>query len=341
LKISCVFKFKISITFLIFQNVVTDKCLPSAKLEIIFEIINTTIAVLPFYSFIPEICRNFVSDMTISSKISEYRRRMVAIAVIWSAMVLASGCNPGATGTAAAPRLSVIGDSLLNVRIPVEQPESLIHYPGFIVSFNKENHVPNYVAWELTAAECESNVTSRKSATFLPDLQIDGCAELSDYRRSGYSRGHMAPAGDMRWSRETMDACFLLTNICPQSTALNGGPWASLEEKCRIWARRDSALVIVCGPVLTDEITQRIGESGVAVPERFFKVILAPYANPPRAIGFIMPNARFEGGMQTAAVTVDEVEMITGMDFFRSLPDEIENKIESECNFPSWSRRRP
>ena len=278
-------------------------------------------------------------------KMIEWWQRAVATVVVALSMIFAPACTLVVSGTASgvdgSQEACISGDSWLGVSLPAGQPERLIHYPGFVVSFNPVEHIPNYVAWELTAAECESNVTSRKSAAFQPDMQINGCAALSDYRRSGYSRGHMAPAGDMRWSQEAMDACFLLTNICPQSTALNGGPWASLEEKCRVWARRDSAIVIVCGPVLTDTVTERIGDNEVAVPERFFKVILAPYANPPRAIGFIMPNAKFAGGMQAAAVSVDEVEKITGMDFFSALPDEIEDMVESECNFPSWNRRRP
>ena len=102
---------------------------------------------------------------------------------------------------------------------------------------------------------------------------------------------------------------------------------------------RDSALIIVCGPILTDKLTRTIGD-GVTVPDRFFKVILAPYANPPRAIGFIMPNGRVSGGMQQAAVSVDVVEAATGYDFFSALPDDIVNQVEAECNFPLWSRTK-
>lgn len=92
--------------------------------------------------------------------------------------------------------------------------------------------------------------------------------------------------------------------------------------------------------MLTDKLTRTIGKTPVPVPERFFKVILAPYARPMRAIGFIMNNGYVDGGMQAAAVSVDEVERITGFDFFSSLPDEIENEIEAQCNFPLWSRKK-
>ena len=103
----------------------------------------------------------------------------------------------------------------------------------------------------------------------------------------------------------------------------------------------DSAVVIVCGPIFSPgEGVERIGKTGVAVPRRFFKVVLSPYTDPPKAIGFIMPNGYVKGGMQTHAVSVDSVEAVTGHDFFSALPDEVENRIEAECDFSRWSRIR-
>lgn len=233
---------------------------------------------------------------------------------------------------------SVTADKLMDVTTPEAVASQVIDYPGFRVSFNTDYHQPNWVAWELTGEESTANVANRKQAKFQPDHDVEGCAQLEDYRGSGYERGHMCPAGDMKWSLDAMNSCFLLTNICPQASKLNGGPWNSLENKCREWAVRDSAIVIVCGPVLTDELTRAIGPNKVAVPERFFKVVLAPYANPPRAIGFIMANGYSQGGMQAAATSVDYVELVTGLDFFASLPDDIETAVESQNNFPQWSQ---
>ena len=99
-------------------------------------------------------------------------------------------------------------------------------------------------------------------------------------------------------------------------------------------------LIIVCGPVLSDRLTRTIGENKVTVPERFFKVILAPYADPPRAIAFIMPNSQVAGGMQAAVTTVDNVEAITGLDFFSALPDDLEAEVESKSSFPLWEKKQ-
>lgn len=214
--------------------------------------------------------------------------------------------------------------------------EILIDYTGMTVSFNPTLHIPNWVAWELTAEEAAG--TESRAEKFFADDRVKGSATPSDYTRSGYDRGHMAPAGDMKWDSEAMAETFYMTNICPQAGVLNRGSWKKLEEKCRARVRRDSAVVIVCGPVLTDPAREYIGQSQVAVPERFFKVILSPYADPPRAIGFVMPNGPVAGGMQACAMTVDEVERLTGHDFFATLPDQIENELESKTNFNQWSR---
>lgn len=217
--------------------------------------------------------------------------------------------------------------------------DTLLVYKGMTVSFNREKHVPNWVAWELTGKEADGEAP--RASDFLADPNVDGCANPWDYSYSGYDRGHIAPAGDMKWDPEAMQQSFYMTNICPQVKSLNSGAWKRLEEKCRNWARIDSAIVIVAGPVLTDSLTETIGDTEVIVPERFFKVILSPYADPPRGIGFIMNNGYVEGGMQKAAVSIDSVESVTGYDFFSVLPDSIEEKIESECRFHYWSTLKP
>ena len=92
---------------------------------------------------------------------------------------------------------------------------------------------------------------------------------------------------------------------------------------------------------MTDTMTETIGDSHISVPRRFFKVVLSPYATPPRAIGFLMNNGTVAGGMQAAAVSVDEVEAATGYDFFSALPDSVEARVESECRFHYWSTLKP
>lgn len=270
---------------------------------------------------------------------SSKRSRLSITSVIWFLLVTAI-IGLTARYLMAKPTTTVEAPTGVygNLESVVTNPtlkEQLIKYRGMTVSFNSDHHIPNWVAWELTATETEGDIP--RANNFVNDTDVTGCPDPWDYSYSGYDRGHMAPAGDMKWDSQAMQQSFMLTNICPQAKSLNTGAWKRLEEKCRQRAVADSAIVIVCGPVLTDSIREHIGDTRVSVPKRFFKVVLSPYTNPPRAIGFIMPNASFKGGMQVAAVSIDEVEAATGHDFFASLPDSLEERLESQCKFNQWS----
>lgn len=221
---------------------------------------------------------------------------------------------------------------------PEGLPSVTKQYVGFTVNFNPENKTPNYVAWILQGNETDG--VSSRTNRFWTDEEIEGCPTTRDYTRSGYDRGHMCPAGEQKWSEEAMHNSFVMSNICPQKHEFNSGAWKTLEEKERVWARRDSALVIIAGPIYTDEDRQTIGKNEVRVPSAFFKVLLAPYSEPMRAIGFVYPNMQCPGNMANYATTVDKIEKITGMDFFSALPDDLEDTMEASVSFRDWNNRK-
>jgi len=225
--------------------------------------------------------------------------------------------------------------ALETVIIPDCVPQQTKEYIGFTISFNKDNHTPNYVAWELLGKEAEGDLG--RSNKFWTDMEIEGCPDTRDYTRSGYDRGHLCPSADQKWSRQAMEDCFVMANICPQVHALNNGAWKTLENKERQWAKRDSAIMIVAGPIYNSLDTIRIGNAGVRVPGAFFKVLISPYLDEPRGIGFVYPNMASPGNMQDYAMCIDQVEKITGYDFFPSLPDDIEDKVESTFSFKEWN----
>lgn len=243
-------------------------------------------------------------------------------------------------GGTAAPRLE--GDNSsewLDVSVPKCVREHRKDYVGFSVSFNEDNRTPNWVAWELLGSETEGDV-SRDDKKFWQDTEVEGCPETSDYTKSGYDRGHMCPAADQKWSVEAMDDCFALTNIVPQSHELNAGAWQTLESKERKWAKRDSAILIVCGPVYSSSDTERIGKAGVRVPGAFFKVMVAPYLENPRGIAFVYPNMSAPGNMENYVRTIRDVEKLTGFDFFHNLPDNVEEMVESTASFRDWNSNK-
>lgn len=267
----------------------------------------------------------------------DVQTRRLAYVVAFAVVCVIAWLVSSAKKQGDAPGLDVSARSLEAVVTNPALPEEILEYSGMTVSFNAQTHQPNWVAWELLGSETRG--LHARENQFDVDENVEGCAAPSDYTRSGFDRGHMAPAGDMKWSRTSMRESFLMTNICPQAGELNRGAWQKLEEKCRQHAQADSAVVVVCGPVFRPgEAVERIGDTGVAVPRQFFKVVLSPYTDPPVAIGFIMPNGRVPGGMQRCAVSVDSVEALTGHDFFSALPDDLERRVEAQCNFNRWSR---
>ena len=215
-----------------------------------------------------------------------------------------------------------------------DRKERILKRTGYTLSYNSFYKTPNWVAWELTRKETEGK--AERYDKFLPDPDLpEPRVEHSDYTRSGYDRGHMAPAADMKWSKKAMEESFLFTNMCPQNGNLNRGDWNEMEMACRKWAKKYGDLYIVCGPILYKGKHKTIGKNKVVVPEAFFKVVLRTGDNP-QAIGFIYKNTSGNRPKDSYVNTVDEVERITGIDFFSSLPDDVEKKVEAECDLGLW-----
>ncbi len=214
-------------------------------------------------------------------------------------------------------------------------PEQILQRDGYTVSYNTTTRLPNWVAWHLTADRLTGNA-NRKGVDFEEDTDVPSPrATDSDYTRSGYDRGHMCPAGDNKWSKTAMRQSFLFTNICPQAPSLNRGDWNEMELACRKWAKNYGGLYIVCGPILYKGKHKTIGRNKITVPEAFFKVVLC-LTGTPKAIGFIYKNADGNRPKGDYANSVDEVERITGIDFFASLPDDVERKVEAQCEIDAW-----
>ncbi len=218
--------------------------------------------------------------------------------------------------------------------------ELIIKHIGYVTNYNPDWKIPNWVAYELT--DVEVNGTIPRAKHFVPDPEVPEhlSATTNDYRNSGWDRGHMAPAADMKWSETAMKESFYLSNICPQNQKLNGGIWKDLEEHVRQLALEKGSIYVICGPIVSDN-HKSIGDNKVAVPDFFFKVLMQNDNGEMYAIAFLFPNKATDNPLMTYALTVDELEDITDMDFFPTLPDKVEKKMESEIDFSLWSIRRP
>lgn len=227
------------------------------------------------------------------------------------------------------------GDELLLAVTPDSVPSMILERAGYVTSYNKKTKLPNWVAWHLTAENTKGS-HSRKGIDFMEDEDVPTPrADDWDYYNSGYDRGHMCPAGDNKWDSEAMRQSFLFTNICPQAPGLNRGDWNEMENACRSWARENGDIYIVCGPILYKGRHKTIGKHKVVVPEAFFKVVLCMRGTP-KAIGFIYKNEDGNRPKGDYVNSVDEVERITGFDFFQSLPDDVEQAVEATADLDEW-----
>jgi len=216
--------------------------------------------------------------------------------------------------------------------------EKYIVHEGYTCSFNTSRLTPTYVAWCLTRERTKGKV--KRTNFFDVDPSVDKRYQVkhSDYSGSRYDRGHMCPSADNQHSQKAMVECFYMTNMCPQSHALNSGAWNDLEIQCRSWARNYGTIYICAGPIYNKKPYSTIGNRKsfrIAVPDRFFKVVLM-VGKTTKAIGFIYPNGSANKDMRDYAVSVDKVEQLTGLDFFYQLDDKTENQIEKECKPSAW-----
>ncbi len=220
----------------------------------------------------------------------------------------------------------------------IQKADQIIRHKGYVLSYNEKYEQANWVAYELTREETDK--AFERTNKFLPDPFIKtGSATDADYAGSGYDRGHLAPAADMGWSKETMYESFYFSNMSPQTPSFNRGIWKNLEEMVRTWAIEFDTLFVATGPVFAEEMPV-IGPNKVAVPPYYYKVILTKSNGHYQSIGFILPNEASSDPLSDFAVSVDSVEHKTHLNFFAGMDDVTEEKIEHNICISCWSWKK-
>ena len=253
----------------------------------------------------------------------------------------------------------IISDNHFTPPKTPSKEEILLYRIAYKVSYNTKTRQPNWVAWKLTREHTDGpfprkgvpyydksgkaiGISSFSNEIVCGDYFIDldvptPRQEHIDWKEhpAGIDHGHMCPAADCKWDKGAINQSFLLTNMCPQDHDLNGGDWDKLETKCRMWAKRHGEIYIVAGPIFKDDERRCFGINIIPIPYAFFKVVLCTSGNP-KALGFVFPNNGTQHNLQDYILSVDEVENITGIDFFSELPDNIEAEVESYSNIEDW-----
>lgn len=213
----------------------------------------------------------------------------------------------------------------------------VVKHRFYSLSYIEEHEQAEWVAYTLTRDNLKKEWVERQD-NFLPDPKVrTESATPNDYRNSGYDRGHLVPAADMAFDEDAMMETFFMSNISPQAKNFNKGIWRELEELTRSWAEKNVKLFVVTGPVLTGAVKGKIGANEVSIPTSYYKILLDLNEPEKKAIAFVVPNEISYEPLYKYVKSVDEVEQLTGIDFFPELmPKEVEEELEARYNLDLW-----
>ena len=221
--------------------------------------------------------------------------------------------------------------------LPTSTTGQIIKHKYYTLSYNEKYEEAEWTAY--VSAKKHLSRAQRKRPYFIYDPLVKSkSANYRNYKKSGYDRGHLVPAGDMRFSLDAYNDTFFTSNIAPQNHEFNAGIWNRLEGKVRYWTGKYGDLYIITGSVLKPKL-KTIGREHVVVPRYFYKIILDYNKNNPKAIAFLMPNEPSEKALYKYVVPIDSIEKMTGIDFFPKLDDALENRLEQSSSYVDWSFR--
>lgn len=216
--------------------------------------------------------------------------------------------------------------------LPTTKRGKIYKKTNYAHSYSSTDFQSEWVAYYLTKAETEGG--EERSNNFQTDPTIPNSPDKLDYNQTGYDRGHQAPAADMKFSSQAMEECFYMTNMSPQEPSFNRGIWKDLEEDVRAWAQAKGALYVVTGALFEQD--KRMRKTKITVPSHFYKILFNANGAHPTMIAFLLPNAEGSRPMSKYAISVDDLETRSGIDFFAQLPDNIEESLEKNVDLSNW-----
>lgn len=215
--------------------------------------------------------------------------------------------------------------------LPTSTTNQIVKHDYYTLSYNEKYEQAEWVAYELKKSNMGNNHFKRPY--FIEDPKVKtGSADYRNYKKSGYDKGHLCPAGDMEFAINAYNDTFFTSNISPQLHDFNAGVWNRLEQKVRYWATKYDGIYVVTGGVLQPSL-KTIGQEKVSVPNYFYKILLDNSNGHYRMIAFLVPSKNSDKPIYDFVVSVDSLEKMTGIDFFPKLDDKIENSLEKNSDY--------
>jgi endonuclease G len=285
--------------------------------------------------------RNPFGKLVASRKLVGQMKRLAALFLF----ILVWGCS-SAPPVADRP---VLPDRFALLLVRGSGTLEVLENSGWKIGYDEDRKNPAWVAYIVPR---EVKYPDHKRLNFTTDQRTRARVSQGDYTNTGFSRGHMAPSFAMytRHGPDVQREAYRMSNICPQRQELNGGVWNDLEEyeagqraDAPSWARRYGWVLVITGPVY-DQAPQFLSDNvKIEVPDSFYKILLRQEEGQrPVVIAFLMPHqeaARRQ--LEAYLVSVDEIERLTGLDFFSALPDEVENDLEASIATGLWPKAYP
>ncbi len=224
---------------------------------------------------------------------------------------------------------------------------------NFTVLYDTSHRLPLWVAYTLINSDVEGNAGRNEDWEYDPNIPAEGQPDLHNSFRGWYDRGHMLPSGSRQGSSEANSQTFYFSNIAPQLNGFNTGKWVQLENRVRTWRGRGlDTLYVVTGSVLQTvgghETVEKVGSYAdnnkkSSIPNYYYKACLkltvSGSVRSYKAIGVLLPHTAdpAEENLTTEEVmSIDELEALTGEDFFANLPADVEAQVEAACHPEQW-----
>ncbi len=248
-------------------------------------------------------------------------------------------------------KLEKIRVDIQKVGIPkTENNEEIINHLAYSLVYSEQHEQAKWVAHIITADIIEGKEGRSNNFREDPLVKTGSAAEVDyflkykdpetkkyKYDGFGYDRGHLAPSADFKWSKEALSESYYYSNMSPQLPNFNRQKWANLEGLMRAYIvdHPETQLYIVTGPVLNDSLPKvERSVNGLSIPQYYYKI--AVDLTNKKAIGFIMPNQDIKNPINSFAMSINDVEVATGIDFFYQLEDELEEELESQNMVIDW-----
>ncbi|MGL1889820.1 MAG: DNA/RNA non-specific endonuclease [Reichenbachiella sp.] len=216
-----------------------------------------------------------------------------------------------------------------------DQADQIIEHEFYTLKYNEKTEQADWVAYKVKGSDL-ANAKYKRKDNFRADPNVKTkSAHPTDYKGSGFDRGHLAPAADFTWTETGLDESFYMSNMSPQAPGFNRGIWKKLETKVRVWANENQIIYVVTGPIYTEK-SEKIGKNKVAIPDKYYKVVLELTGKEKKGIAFIMDNEKTSMPLSEFAMSINDIERILDMDFFPAIPDNIEDDIESKYDYSAW-----